>query len=771
LDPGLEPETDHQVTDDGAADGGDPADAPQAPSDTPLAMRRDNGVRTRDRRSAMELVRASRGFAIPESVASRMAAALGGDVSHAVIHTDGAAAEAAENLDALAFTLGAHVYFGEGQYAPGTSKGTPLLAHELTHVIQDDEGRLPSAAGEEIEVSSPSDTAEREAHAMGDEAHALLADVEATEGVGEFETGETSEEASPATAFDSGDVVHREVPEPNPDKGGKGKDDKDKEGEDEDDKDKEGEDEEGKDKEGEDEEGKDKEGEDKEGKDKEGEDKEGEDKEGEGEGEGAGEGEGEGEGGGAGEGEGEGEGGGEGAAAGGPGAGPASGGGGGFTPSGGGATPQLGVEPVGVGDQTVTDEEAKGLQETTGMTAEEHTAKIQSSLAELDAKTLTYQQEAVDYAENEKTNTISTLEARGGELEALLDAADASVRTSYETARGRVTDAAAAGRTSVEGAYTTATTEIATATETSKVELNAAYTAAKEALQAVIDAKKPEFEEVFAAAGDKMIDAAKEKSGGMAAQKAKVKTFFDKNNGGKDGYVGLVRADTAIKKLPEAAKQMDASGPEQKKLLVNEGKGMEPKMRQVLTALTGKVDVIDGDADARATTANTEASTKLETDRTQTDADIDTFEADANLKFDEDEQSALDELSTIREQARTDVEGRVEEAENQFTDLQATLADRYSEFANDGADLIPTDVFVTWDQAEETIQARQTALETLHSDTTAEVDAVSAAALEGFEETFVVDMDKVQSVMDTNEMESAQLADEKVAGINDAATK
>jgi hypothetical protein len=56
------------------------------------------------------------------------------------IHTDEQAAEAARSVDALAFTVGRDVVFGAGQYAPGTLNGKRLLAHELTHVVQQRSG-------------------------------------------------------------------------------------------------------------------------------------------------------------------------------------------------------------------------------------------------------------------------------------------------------------------------------------------------------------------------------------------------------------------------------------------------------------------------------------------------------------------------------------------------------------------------------------------------------------------------------------------------------
>jgi hypothetical protein len=61
---------------------------------------------------------------------------FGHDFSNVRVHTDGPAAKSARAVDALAYTVGRHVVFGTKQYAPGTSAGKRLLAHELTHVVQ-----------------------------------------------------------------------------------------------------------------------------------------------------------------------------------------------------------------------------------------------------------------------------------------------------------------------------------------------------------------------------------------------------------------------------------------------------------------------------------------------------------------------------------------------------------------------------------------------------------------------------------------------------------
>jgi hypothetical protein len=76
------------------------------------------------------------GSPLPEQVRSRFESQLGVDLMPVRVHTDGYAGEAAQALGAAAFTFGHDVYFAPGRWAPGTDAGRDLLAHELTHVIQ-----------------------------------------------------------------------------------------------------------------------------------------------------------------------------------------------------------------------------------------------------------------------------------------------------------------------------------------------------------------------------------------------------------------------------------------------------------------------------------------------------------------------------------------------------------------------------------------------------------------------------------------------------------
>lgn len=76
------------------------------------------------------------GQPLPESARTYFEPRFGYDFSQVRIHTDAPAAESARAVNALAYTVAADVVFGAEQYAPETTDGKRLLAHELTHVVQ-----------------------------------------------------------------------------------------------------------------------------------------------------------------------------------------------------------------------------------------------------------------------------------------------------------------------------------------------------------------------------------------------------------------------------------------------------------------------------------------------------------------------------------------------------------------------------------------------------------------------------------------------------------
>ena len=78
----------------------------------------------------------SSGTALPETSRSFFEPRFGHDFSNVRIHTDSVAAKSAQSINALAYTTGNNIVFNSGQYSPGSDSGKRLMAHELTHVVQ-----------------------------------------------------------------------------------------------------------------------------------------------------------------------------------------------------------------------------------------------------------------------------------------------------------------------------------------------------------------------------------------------------------------------------------------------------------------------------------------------------------------------------------------------------------------------------------------------------------------------------------------------------------
>jgi hypothetical protein len=78
----------------------------------------------------------SSGQPLDPAIRTFMGSLFGYDFSQVQVHTGSEAANAADRVDALAYTVGRQIVFGAGQYKPGTIEGRRLLAHELTHVVQ-----------------------------------------------------------------------------------------------------------------------------------------------------------------------------------------------------------------------------------------------------------------------------------------------------------------------------------------------------------------------------------------------------------------------------------------------------------------------------------------------------------------------------------------------------------------------------------------------------------------------------------------------------------
>src|SRR5437762_12608422 len=115
--------------------------------------------------SALYEVIATAGQPLESSVRRDMEERFGRDFSTVRVHTETRAAESAAAVDARAYTVGEHVVFGAGNYSPRTSEGDHLLAHELTHVLQQQRGLRSREA---LSVGAPDTAAEHEAERTAD---------------------------------------------------------------------------------------------------------------------------------------------------------------------------------------------------------------------------------------------------------------------------------------------------------------------------------------------------------------------------------------------------------------------------------------------------------------------------------------------------------------------------------------------------------------------------------------------------------------------------
>ncbi|MEK6337410.1 MAG: DUF4157 domain-containing protein [Acidobacteriota bacterium] len=133
---------------------------------------RNSQLETRDSEGAPPIVHEvlnSSGQPLDSPTRAFMEPRFGHDFSRVRVHTDSRAAESARAVNALAYTVGTDVVFRAGHYAPATLRGNRLLAHELTHVVQ--QARSKPVAQTALAVGAGNDGFEREADAF---AHSVL---------------------------------------------------------------------------------------------------------------------------------------------------------------------------------------------------------------------------------------------------------------------------------------------------------------------------------------------------------------------------------------------------------------------------------------------------------------------------------------------------------------------------------------------------------------------------------------------------------------------
>ncbi|MGE5463757.1 MAG: DUF4157 domain-containing protein [Syntrophothermus sp.] len=117
-----------------------------------------------DQTAARIHAESSSGQVVDEGAQQRMQAATGHDFRDVKVHTSPEANSLNQQIGAKAFTTGRDIYFREGAYSPNTSEGQELLAHEMTHVVQQSSGAV--SGGTRMTVNAPGDVYEQEANAV-----------------------------------------------------------------------------------------------------------------------------------------------------------------------------------------------------------------------------------------------------------------------------------------------------------------------------------------------------------------------------------------------------------------------------------------------------------------------------------------------------------------------------------------------------------------------------------------------------------------------------
>jgi hypothetical protein len=103
------------------------------------------------------------GQPIPDGTRQQMESSMGADFSGVRVHEDSGAAQMNKDLNARAFTHGNDIYFNSGQYKPEDKQGQHLLAHELTHTVQ--QGAAPVKQGKATMQQEAAPGAQKQAEA------------------------------------------------------------------------------------------------------------------------------------------------------------------------------------------------------------------------------------------------------------------------------------------------------------------------------------------------------------------------------------------------------------------------------------------------------------------------------------------------------------------------------------------------------------------------------------------------------------------------------
>ena len=135
-------------------------------------------VSEEERSPVLDVVGSGGGSPLDADTRADMESRLGHDFGDVRVHTDSRAHDSARAVNAHAYTVGSNIVFQRDKYDPSSTDGRTMLAHELTHVVQQRSGPVDgSPAGGGIQVSDPSDRFEREAASNAERAMSAPAPV------------------------------------------------------------------------------------------------------------------------------------------------------------------------------------------------------------------------------------------------------------------------------------------------------------------------------------------------------------------------------------------------------------------------------------------------------------------------------------------------------------------------------------------------------------------------------------------------------------------
>lgn len=147
-----------------------------------------------------DIVGSGRGQPLDGALKEEMEDRLGADFSDVRVHTDAEASKSAAAVSAQAYTVGSEVVMGAGSPALDSLAGKRMLAHELTHVVQQRQGPVSGTAVQDgISISDPSDRFEQAAEVNAEQAMGMPVQRQAGADIAEDEE-EDEEAAAPGEA-------------------------------------------------------------------------------------------------------------------------------------------------------------------------------------------------------------------------------------------------------------------------------------------------------------------------------------------------------------------------------------------------------------------------------------------------------------------------------------------------------------------------------------------------------------------------------------------